>query len=460
MALKSFISGLKGEHSTLDEVLSGKTIDKKYRLIDLNHENVTYHPEKHQVVIDKPEMKTPVSVDIPKEFHDYMDKYADSVQFITRNGTPWLSEKEQQAEEPATANKIEDYYEALKTGPKTDVAVVNWRDTNKKRTDTGHTAVSVGKLQLGEAKTKLIGTSRIKNVEGYDCHAAGSFWPSTSLWREASERANCSKRTSDENPTAHARGLETRNTVKPLGSAVAAGGAVALLTRSRSTKNGGLFSKVKAATRVAAIGGAAHAGAFVTAAAQSSPGTVKLTDEEKGHGIMATLISPAQHDIMEHTISGLGQTYHGKYNVFKHNCGDFAEDMLGKIGIDGRQLVKAAMESDAQEGKLKRTFTNAAIPRQVQPDRIKWAMKHLEEGNKGTVKVDDQDLTIRCFDMSGQSTMLVETVDGALFKQPPTQTLDRTLAEGIKISTRKGENRATFQFSNNVRIEKEPSYAR
>lgn len=442
----SFLTGLRGEHASLDEVLAGKVVDKQYRLIDLQRANVYYDKKHQQVTIQRPDIANNIQVPVRPAFHDYMKKHGASVRYMTRNGTPWLTE-----EEKRDPKKTEDYFHALKSGPKQDVAMVNWQKTgNNPIRQTGHAALSVGELDLQpdtDAKGNPIDPRR---VEGYEQHAGGSFYPSPSVWRERKAMGESKRRdTGDHDPSSHASGVLVRNSLKP--TAVAAGAAAAagaVATVLSGKKRGPIRTTIKAVT----AGAAAYAGGYIAGSLQSSPGSIKIKDEKAAHGAMAILISPSQHDILEHSLVGLSRTYHGKYNVLKSNCADFAEDMLGLVGIDTHELVQTAMESapscDVPE---RRTMGERIAKNQIRPDRFSWAMKHLKSGDEGLIKVDGQEVCLQKFQVSGQSALLIEAADGGLLKYPPLTMLDHVLADAVEVAAPKGPARAEFAFNGRVR---------
>jgi hypothetical protein len=446
----SFMKGLRGEHATLDDVLAGKVVDKKYRLIDLARANVSYDSAKNSVTVHRAHISSSVHVQVRPEFHDYMKQYGHSVRYVTRNGTPWLTEAEKSDPE-----KTATYFEALASGPKEYLAFTNWTKTDGKKLDTGHSSLSVGKLDLQPAEAPDGTPVDPRRVEGYDQHAAGSFYPSQSAWREQKAFAQAQRNDAGkENPSAHARGVMTRNSLKPSAAAAAAGGAVATasaLANRHSKKKGG---PLRTALQIASVVSAGYAAGFVVAAVQSSPGSIRIKDEPRAHGLMATLISPAQHDILEHNLMGLSKTYHGKYNVFKSNCADFAEDMLRLVGVDARELVQTAMETEPAHGKKLRKPTEVAIPRHIRPDRNSWAMREMQAGQEGLLKVDGQELSLRKIDLSGHSTIMIEASDGELLKHPPIEMMDRVLSLGMNISAPLGPNRAEFAYSGEVKTPK------
>lgn len=446
----SFIKGLMGDNASLDEVLSGKVVDKQYRLIDLKRSNVLYDADNHTISIDKTrqvargrDVPPQIEVAISPEFHDYMEKHGDSVRYMTRNGTPWLTEQEK-----GDTQKVADYYEALKAGTRKDVAIINWRKTHGATRDTGHSAVSVGELSFADENGEIADP---RNIGSYEQHAGGSFYPSPSMWRDRKAMGESKLRdTGESEPSSHAQGVLVRNTIKPTAAAAAAGAAALAATTSKKKKGGALRTALRAAT----VGFATYAGGYVVGSTQTSPGSIKIQDEPSGHGVLATLVSEAQHDIMEHTLVGLSKTYHGQYNVFRSNCADFAEDMLDLIGLNTHELVQTAMETEPQCGtQERRKISEIAIPHTIRPDRNSWAMKQLETGENGVLNIDDQDLCLRKFNVSGQSALLIEAADGEKLKHAPLETLSKVLSEGIGLAAPKGPNRAEFTFNENVKTQ-------
>lgn len=442
----SFLMGLRGEHATLDQVLEGKVVDKKYRLIDLQRANVTYDAASRHVTIHRPDIANNIRVPVREAFHDYMQKYGDSVRYMTRNGTPWLTDAEK-----SNPRKVEDYFTALKSGPKKDVAMINWQKTgNNPAIQTGHAALSVGELDL-EPETGPDGKPvDPRNIQGYEQHAGGSFYPSPSLWRDRKAMNESKLRdTGESDPSNHARGVLVRNSLKP--TAVAAGAAVAAAAAA-SAAGGKKRGPVRTAIKVVTAGAAAYAGGYIVGSLQTSPGSIKIKDEKAAHGVMAVLISPSQHDILEHSLVGLSRTYHGKYNVFKSNCADFAEDMMGLVGIDTHELVQTAMETEpACDVKERKSVGEHIAKNHIRPDRFSWAMRHLKSGKEGVLAVDGQDVCMQKFEVSGQSALLIEAADGGKFKHPPLEMLDRVLADGVGITAPKGPARAEFAFNERVR---------
>lgn len=450
--VSSFFKGLRNEHASLDEVLSGKIVDKKYRLIDLNRANVIYDEKNQTVTIDKaaqasfrPGTPPQIAVEVNPAFHDYMQKYGDSVRYITRNGTPWLTEQEQD-----NAEKVGDFYEALKSGPKQDVAVINWRKTNGK--DSGHSAVSVGKLAYdGEMDEQKPEDKR--GIKEYEQHTGGSFYPSQSMWIDRKSRSDHMEQARDrdtgDDPKAHADGLLVRNSARPTAAAVGAGAATAALL-GRGKKKKGIIRTVLSAGAVAT---AAYTAGRVTNILQSSPGSILIKDEDRGHGMLATLVTDAQHDLMEHAIVGLGKTYHQRYNLLKSNCADFAGDMMGIIGLDTQSLVQLAMDTDpATDKKPRRRPGEIIAPNHIRPDRNQWAIRQLESGEEGIVDVDGQDIAMRKLDISGQSALLIEAADGDMFKHQPMEMLSKVLSEGVGVTAPLGPNRAEFAYGDKVKV--------
>lgn len=458
--ISSFFKGLRNEHASLDEVLSGKIVDKKYRLIDLNRANVIYDERTQTVTIDKsvqaahrPNIPPQIQVQVNPAFHDYMRKYGDSVRYITRNGTPWLTEQEQ-----GDPQQVTDFYEALKSGPKQDVAIINWRKTDGK--DSGHSAVSVGKLGYDGDFDDQQPENR-RDIREYEQHAGGSFYPSQSMWIDRKSRSDHMKQALDrdtgDDPKAHANGLLVRNSARPTAAAAGAGAATAALLYGGKGRKKGIIRTVLKAGVVAT---AAYTAGRATNILQSSPGSILIKDEERGHGILATLITDAQHDLMEHAIVGLGKTYHQRYNLLKSNCADFAGDMMSIIGLDTQSLVQAAMESEPATGKKPRPRPGQLIaPNHIRPDRNQWAIRRLESGDEGVVAVDGQDIAMRKLDISGQSALLIEAADGGMFQHKPLEMLSKVLSEGVGVSAPLGPNRAEFAYSEKVKAAR-PSISR
>lgn len=445
-----FLKGLRGEHASLDEVLAGKVVDKQYRLIDLTRANVSYDAQAGKVTIHRPAITSSVQVQVRPEFHDYMSKYGDSVRYITRNGTPWLTEAEQQNPEKAAA-----YFEALGTGPKEYLAFINWRKTDSKKLDTGHSSLSVGKLELQPAEEPDGTPVDPRRIEGYDQHTAGSFYPSQSVWREQKAYTEARRNeTGKEDASAHARGVMTRNSLKPTGAAVAAGGAIAAASAAANRRSKKKPGVLRTALQVASVVSAGYAAGFVVAAVQSSPGSIKIKDEPQAHGLIATLISPAQHDILEHNLVGLSKTYHGHYNVFKSNCADFAEDMLRLVGVDARKMVQTAMETEPASGRKHRKPLEMAIPHHIRPDRNSWAMREMQSGQEGLLNIDGQDITMRRLNLSGHSAVMIEAANGEELKHAPITMMDRILSLGLEVSAPLGANRAELTYSNQVETPK------
>lgn len=452
--LSSFMKGLRNEHATLDEVLSGKIVDKKYRLIDLNRANVTYDEQTHNITINKASQmgfrahitQPTVDVQINPAFHDYMQTYGDSVRYVTRNGTPWLTEQEQ-----SDPRKVADYYEALKAGPKQDVAIINWRKTDGK--DSGHSAVSVGKLAYdGDFDEQQPQNQR--GIKEYEQHAGGSFYPSQSIWVDRKSRSTHMKQARDrdtgDDPNSHANGLLVRNSARPTAAAVGAGVATAALLNGGKKKKGGIIRTI---IKGGAVATAAYTAGRVTNILQSSPGSILIKDEDRGHGVLATLVTDAQHDLMEHAIVGLGKTYHERYNLLKSNCADFAGDMMEIIGINTQELVQAAMDTEPACGKKQRRRPGQMVaPNHIRPDRNQWAIRQLEDGQEGVVTVDEQDICMRKLNISGQSALLIEEANGDMFKHQPLEMLSKILAEGVGVSAPLGPNRAEFAFSDKVKV--------
>lgn len=449
----SFIKGLRGEHASLDGVLSGKVVDKKYRLVDLKRANVSYDSASQTVTIHRNDSSNSVHVPVRRAFHDYMEKHGDTVSFMTRNGTPWLTEEEKNNPE-----KVADYYLALKAGPKQDLAIINWRKTDGSTRDTGHSAVSVGELSLTEAEPEgKASEGKSRRIEEYKQHAGGSFYPSQSLWFDRKNHTETMKeatgRDTGEDPSSHAQGVLIRNSLKPSAAAGVAGAAAILATRGN--KKGG---KIRTALRAATVLGVAYSAGHVSGQLQSSAGSIKIKDEDVGHGVLATLITPSQHDLLEHSLVGLSKTYHGKYNVMRSNCADFAEDMMGVIGLNVNELVQAAMETAPQEGKKRRGVGERVVPHHIRPDRNQWAVRQLEAGQEGVIDVDGQDICMRQMEISGQSTLLIEAAEGEKFNGKPIDVLSKILSKGVSIDVPNNDMRhARFTYQPEVKITQTPA---
>lgn len=426
----SFIDGLRGKHISLDEVLSGKVVDKKYRLIDLTRDNVTYDAATNQITIHREDASQSVQIPVRPTFKAYMAKYGDSVHYVTRNGTPSLT-----PEEKSDPEKFADYYKALADGPKQDLAIVYWRKTDGRKLDTGHSAVSVGQLEMEDAPDAPAAANddAPRRIKSYRQHVGGSFIASQSLARDHKNHSSTMKeatgRDTGEDPSSHAQGILIRNSIKPAAAALAAG--VATYSATKGMKKRKFVKAIRAATAVGAGFGASQ----VVAAVQNSAGTIKLKDEQYGHGILATLVSPAQHDLMEHAMAGLNKTYYGEYNVLRNNCADFAEDMMSFIGLDLKELIQSAMTTKPGPGHKRRTVAEHIIPRHIRPDRNQWAVERLESGLEGIIPIDGQEIYMRNIEVSGQSALLIETKEGEMFQQPPMEMLSTVLNKAVMLET-------------------------
>lgn len=451
---KDFIRGFKGEFPTIEEALTDQRISPDKRLIDLHSADVVYDAEGGTVTLPPDfEGGNPFTVLINPQFEDYMERYGENVRYITHHGTPWLSEAERE-----NSGQLADYYRALKRGEKLDLAIINWRKTNPAIKDTGHAALSVGHLNFDDAAYQFteddIGPDgnllpRKQDVDGYESRYSGSYHPSSSgPWIDKHSRKehmdSMKQRVTGEDPKAHAAGIVTRNALRPAGVAA----ATALAGGFAAGRSGGTFGSLTA--KLAGATTLAYTSGRVTAITQKAPGSVLEKEEKRGHGILATLITPAQRDIMEHMLHGMGKTYFSEYQLWGNNCADFTEHVMKEIGVNTEHLVTRAMEAEPDcKNKAARVAKALTVQSHIRPDRHQWATHTLADDRRietGELQVDGEDFLVHKLKFTGQSALLIETADEQMFKDKPLKTLSKVLQGGLAINPVNSARGSEFEF--------------
>lgn len=470
--LNDFLLGLRGQFPTLEEALMHP--DSERKLINLHDPTTSYNPRQHAVYYLKDGKQHRLPLD--PAFRDYMRDYADSTHYVTDKGTPWLTRK-QEYRNSISQQQQDDYYFALTRGENREAVILNWLNTQKM--ETGHAALSVGSLDLADGSAE---TDEIPLYE-YTPEITGSYYGSTTPLlgkKHFSEYRDGSRvrKVSDDNPVAHAVGTTLRDGAAPLGSIVGGGLLAVAALLHKSKKSGaserkqreilkkGLFS---VGTMTAASMAAVSSGLLV-----SSNGTLLMKEEMESTGMLATLITPAQRDIMEHSLYGVYQTYHEKYNILNNNCADFATKMLQDISIDLDAAVRRAMEQEPPRSLSQRA--TQPIPQHIQPGRAGWALRNrtsatgivtLEPSpdgedkkfsqmrrSKGHVErlrrarmaeTGDEVLHVSPIETLGQSSVLVETASyDRQFRQPPIETFRDVMKQAL---TLKKDPQGSYHFA-------------
>lgn len=480
---KAFIRGWNQDFLSLEEALTHA--DAERFLIDLQAPDTVYslmseapngaEKEKHTVSFTRPNARTgePVvhTVYVNPAFHDYMERYGDRTRYITDAGTPWLTRDQELGEiDPEQARA---YYDALSTGPNQDVIMVNWRKTNAAKKDTGHSAISIGTLN----RAKGVAADDPNQVFEYQPDITGSFYPVTGplfrpmlpvlapiakyippLGRQVERgmknnrhHLEAARERLGDNSVAHSMGVAARDAVKPLSVAAASTVSVVVakhmvdLAKAEAKGEAGKEERGRVLNGLATLM-VAYTAAKTTGILDAQTGVVLLKEEDRGSGILATLVTPAQMDIMQHALYGMYKTYHDKYNILGSNCADFADKMMEEVGLETSRILDEALgnqqeNTEEKDGRFSRFAKAISVPPHIRPSRVSWAFRNRKPIS-GEVEIDEQPLSVGLVKVNNQSTVLIETEDH-LFKNPPIETFQRVLKEALTLK----ENRhGQFQF--------------
>lgn len=427
----------------------------KKRLIDLHATDTRYDPITHRVAYTHDGVKH--TIPVSESFRVYMAKYADQTHYMTENGTPWITRSQEQ--DHPDPQQIIDYYQALGRGENQSVVLLNWRKSAAKFNDTGHSSLTAGHLDLAK------GSSEQDPVPLYEFtpDISGSFYPSTGpLFRpgklllaplaervpaleklfhnyfiNTDQHITAAKERHGDHPVAHTLGVVAKDSALPL--SVAAGTMVATavgkkifdLVRDQQDKKDDTI--VETAIKGLALLTLGYAAAKATGALDEATGVVLLKEEERGSGILASLVTAEQIDIMEHTLYAMYKTYYHEYNILRSNCADFADRMMHDIGLDTRAILDEAIAQDlAPKNAFQRLVDKVRIPEETRPSRPSFAFRN-RKSNTGKVTVDGQDLSVSLVAVGSHSSVLVETNDH-LFKNPPIETFQKILEKGLTLA--------------------------
>ena len=474
---KAFMRGARHEFMSLEDALTHPKAERF--LIDLQAPGVDYDAVKQRVTFtrtDPTKKQTHThTIDINPQFHQYMQDYGSETRFITDAGTPWLT-RDQELDYNGSQEQKDAYYQALSAGPNQDVVMLSWRKTVAKKKDSGHTALSIGTLNLADGSSDQDAVP----IYEYEPEISGSFYPSTGpLFRPGKlalkpiaehipaleKRLHHSSLNTDqhlqaardrhgENPMAYSIGVTARDSVEPVGAAVGAMVGITVTKKMvdliRGKQSGAMDDKaVEVALKGLALLTAGYLAAKATGALDMATGVVLLKEEERGSGILASLVTPAQLDIMQHTLYGMYKTYFDKYNILSSNCADFADKMMEDIGLQTSKLLQEtiAVEDAKNVGPVQKVLNTISIPESIRPSRISYAYRNRKPVT-GEVEIDGQKLAVSLVSVSGQSSVLIET-DNQLFNEPPIQTFQKVLKEGITMKQGQ-DGRFHFQFQPHV----------
>lgn len=374
-AWNDFVLGLKGKFPSLEEALTHRSSER--RLINLHDPQTRYDPAHHRVTYQRDGEEHTLPVD--PAFKGYMRRYASRTHYVTDNGTPWLTRR-QEYRQSVSKKQLDAYYEALNTGKNREVAMVNWSGTHIYQ--SGHSSVSVGTLNLvdGSSEEDEIPLYR------YEPEITGSYYGSLGLavgMHPDAYRNSAHAKTVEHSPLAHAAGTMLRDGAWPL-SAMLAGIATGTMITANGLKKQERNRLIKTTLRaMTALVVTAAAGA-ATGYLANSNGTLLMKEEALGSGLLATLITPAQRDILEHALYGVYKTYEGKYNILHSNCADFSEKMLAEIQVDIASVIESAMRQEPPKSALGRVRDVLSVPHYIRPDRAGWAMRMLPDSKPVT----------------------------------------------------------------------------
>ena len=432
-AIQNFIKGFNREFLSLEESLCHPNAERQ--LLDLRGHDIghTWDPSLKQYIVSYKKDGQTQTLFIPKQFNQYIRQYG--VEFITDNGTPWLSREQKQIGIPDAQSK--DYYKALAEGENREIVLINWSNTDLRRGETGHSSLSVGTLDLADGYTE---TDKVPIYE-YTPEISGSFYPSIApVMRRAPDyvkhHTDAAKARHGDHPVAHSLGVTARDAILPVSAAVGSGVAMYVAARMSGLikdKQEGKKVNVDAALKSIGLVLIAHAAGKKAGQFKTSTGAVMLKEEEKGAGVLATLVTPAQMDLMEHALYGMYRTYHEKYNLLSSNCADFSDKMMQEIGLDTRKILDEAVAEDkAEERNIpQKVRARAKTPEHIRPSRLSWAYRNRKP-ETATVKVDGQPVSVSRLDVDGQSTVLIES-SKFKFEKPPIETFQTVLKDVLTL---------------------------
>lgn len=381
-AWNDFVLGIKGKFPSLEEALTHRSAER--RLINLHDPQTRYDRVHHRVTYQRDGAEHTISLD--PAFKGYMRRYAQHTHYVTDKGTPWLTRK-QEYRQSISRKELDAYYAALNKGENREVVMVNWSGTHIYQ--SGHSSLSVGTLNLADGSSE---EDKIP-LYRYEPEITGSYYgslgPVMGMFPDA-YRASTDAKVVEHSPRAHAMGTMLRDGAWPL-SAMLASITVGTMVTAKGLKNKDERNRLIKTTLRAMTGIAATATAGITTGyLANSNGTLLMKEETIGSGLLATLITPAQRDILEHALYGVYKTYEGKYNILHSNCADFSEKMLSEIQVDIASVIESAMQQEPPKSVLGRVRDVLSVPQHIRPERNSWALRVLRDSKPvtGVVTLD------------------------------------------------------------------------
>lgn len=483
--LEDFYLGLKGDFPTVEEALIHPDCERK--LIPLARPAI--YSKKHHSIRYRQDGKTHI-LKLNPAFKDYMQEYGRTTHYVTDQGTPWLTRLQEDGSF-IQQEQLDAYYAALRAGENREVVMINWTNTHGK--DSGHSSISVGSLSLSE------NASEHDTIPIYDYtpEITGSYYGSTTPflgmkhWDEYM-RDSAVRKVGKNNPIAHATGTTLRDGALPIATFV--GGAMLALAKdihaARAQKSSLTEKQINAVAKrgIKYLAAATVIGASTAASGllSSSKGTLLMKEEMEGSGILATLITPAQRDILEHSLYGIYQTYYGKYNILSHNCADFTQDMLKEINVDLAPLIEEAMRREQPHTLIQQALKPFTIPNHVKPSRHGWAAsvrpplfglygvvelprnlegeqkrldsihspKKKEQMRKQLEQEEGNEVVhVRPIEDLDQSTILITTPNAdKKFRQRPLETFRDVMKHSLTLA-KDDDNQHHFAFQPHVQVE-------
>lgn len=335
-------------------------------LIEMKGDKVRYDPDERVVYYERDSQMYVLPV--RETFHEYMDRYGDAVQMMCADGTPWLSPQEREN----NPRQVEEYSHALGMGGTTHVVAVYYRDTDViEKFDSGHAGVLVARLTGIDPKGGLQMEHQISfslhSTSSVVTYAVGGVAEIEQTWKEQQKLREL-REGYIPNAGAHWSGNIVHDVGASggvpflIGAAAAAaitGGTwrgVADLFRDAFTAKGALHRiTVPQAVTMAVAGMVVGAGAaWLGAVFGTHDGLVvphQKGMEGKASGIVAVPITEAQATVLSCIQQGSLHTYYGQYNVLERgkqggiNCRTFAEEIMGAIGIDVRNVMERSAQN-------------------------------------------------------------------------------------------------------------------
>jgi hypothetical protein len=470
--LNDFLLGLKGQFPSLEDALCKSESERK--LIRLESPLASYDDETHCVYYMQDGSRHALPID--PAFYDYMRGYANRTLYVTDKGTPWLTRAQEELQGQTDEQQIAAYYTALCGGENREVAMLNWSNTNLSRKDTGHAALSVGSLNLTDGSLE---TDDVP-IYDYEPEISGSYYASTTPFLGTKHienylKASRERRVADTNPVAHAAGTTVRDSVPIL--SVLLGGTMASLAikHHNAAKAGKSERELQRMTRkaIGTMGTLAAVGSLTAATGifSSANGTLLMKEEKDGSGILATLITPAQRDIMEHSLYGVYLTYHQKYDILNHNCADFAQQMFEDININLTQAIDDAKAQRGPRSIMQRITGSFKVPAHIQPGRMGWALRHAKP-ETATIEIEPETQALRDAPQQkpeilhvspittvGESSVLIEKPDRHKhFREPPIETFKAVMKQALSLQQDPESKRYHFAFQPHVQaVRNEPA---